>query len=57
MTIAEEKTEVRDESKDVTTVALSKGTKDRLDKFGDKGDKYEDIILRLVNFYESVKKM
>jgi hypothetical protein len=29
-------------------IVISKETKDKLDKLGNKGDTYEDIILRLI---------
>lgn len=30
-------------------IVMSKETKERLDKLGNKGDTYEDIIVRLLN--------
>jgi len=35
-----------------TTIALKKDTKQRLDKLGGKGDTYEEIICRLLAFYD-----
>ena len=34
---------------DKTSIQISRALKDRLDKLGNKGDTYEDIIERLVN--------
>lgn len=33
---------------EATTIRLSQETKDRLDKLGNKGDTYEDIVKRLI---------
>ena len=35
-------------SKQKEHIVISKETKDKLDKLGNKGDTYEDIILRLI---------
>jgi hypothetical protein len=37
---------------EITTVKLSKKTRDRLTELGNKGETYEDIILRLIDFYK-----
>jgi len=39
-----------------TTIAISKSTKDKLNKLGKKGETYEDIILRLLNCYYLVDR-
>lgn len=36
-----------------TTIRVSRETRDKLADLGRKNDSYEDIILRLINFYES----
>lgn len=36
-----------------TTIRVSKETRDKLADLGRKNDSYEDIILMLINFYES----
>jgi len=33
---------------EITTIKISKYTKEKLDNFGKKGESYEDIILRLL---------
>lgn len=35
-------------NKDKTSIAVSRDTKDRLDKLGCKGDTYDDIIRQLI---------
>jgi hypothetical protein len=37
---------------DITTVKVQKKTRDRLTKLGNKSETFDDIINRLVNFYE-----
>lgn len=36
-----------------TTLQLQRSTLDRLKKFGKKGEKYEDVLKNLMDFYES----
>jgi hypothetical protein len=36
---------------DITTVKLSKKTRDKLAELGSKNETYEDIIERLIEFY------
>jgi hypothetical protein len=38
-----------------TAVGIRKTTRERLKKFGCKADFYDDIIVRLMNFYEEHK--
>lgn len=38
-------------SKDITTIQVSRETRDALVKLGGKGDTYDDIIRRLIIFY------
>jgi len=35
-----------------TTIGIRKTTRDRLKSFGRKGDLYDDIVTKLMNFYE-----
>jgi hypothetical protein len=35
-----------------TTIQLEEETRDRLKGFGKKGESYDDIVLRLMDFYE-----
>ena len=35
-----------------TTIGIRKTTRDRLKKLGTKGEFYDDIIVRLLSFYE-----
>ena len=37
---------------DKTTIQLEEQTRDRLKGFGKKGESYDDIVIRLMNFYE-----
>ena len=39
-----------------TTIAISIETKERLDKVGNKGDTYDDIIVQLLNRRQPSKK-
>ena len=39
--------------RDITTVKLSKKTRDRLAELGRKNETYENIIVRLMEFYAS----
>jgi hypothetical protein len=39
-----------------TTIVVDTSTREKLKKFGSKGETYEDIILRLMKFYEGAKK-
>jgi hypothetical protein len=41
---------------EITTVKLSKKTRDRLAELGSKGETYEDIIWRLIEFYKKNSK-
>ena len=36
-------------------IACSEGVKSRLDTFGNKGDRYEDIFVKLMDKYEEIK--
>jgi hypothetical protein len=36
----------------ITTVKVQKKTRDRLTRLGNKSETYDDIINRLMNFYE-----
>lgn len=48
---------MKEQDKDkITTIRISVKTKNRLDLLGKKGDSYEDIIKRLIEFYEKNKK-
>ena len=38
---------------DHTTIALTKATRDRLKDLGTKGETYEEILIRLLDAYES----
>jgi len=40
------------ESSEFTTIGVRKITRDRLKKLGTKGEFYDDILVRLLNFYE-----
>lgn len=42
---------MRDDSK--TNIQVSRTTRNRLVELGKKDDSYDDIIIRLLNFYES----
>ena len=42
---------MRDDSK--TNIQVSRTTRNRLAELGKKDDSYDDIIIRLLNFYES----
>lgn len=35
-----------------TTIVVDSSTRDKLKNFGNKGETYEDIILKLLDFYE-----
>jgi hypothetical protein len=37
----------------ITTVKVQKKTRDRLTKLGNKSETFDDIIKRLINFYEA----
>jgi len=39
-----------------TTIVVDTSTRDKLKKFGTKGETYEEIILRLMKHYEVSKK-
>lgn len=39
-----------------TTIVVDTSTRDKLKKFGTKGETYEEIILRLMKHYEMSKK-
>jgi hypothetical protein len=39
-----------------TTLVVDSSTREKLKKFGGKGDSYEDIILRLMDSYEGKTK-
>ncbi|MGH9972990.1 MAG: DUF7557 family protein [Nitrososphaeraceae archaeon] len=39
-----------------TTIVVDTSTRDKLKRFGIKGETYEEIILRLMNHYEASKK-
>jgi hypothetical protein len=39
-----------------TTIQLEEETRDRLRGFGKKGESYDDIVLRLMDFFESKSK-
>lgn len=41
---------------DITTISLTKKTKDELDRFGKFGDSYEDIVNRLVKIAGATAK-
>jgi hypothetical protein len=41
---------------EITTVKLSKKTRDRLAELGSKGETYEEIIQRLIEFYKKNSK-
>jgi hypothetical protein len=41
---------------EITTVKPSKKTRDRLAELGSKGETYEDIIRRLIEFYKKNKR-
>ena len=42
----------RAKKSEFTTLAVRKKTRDRLKKFGIKGDLYDDIVNKLMDFYE-----
>ena len=37
-----------------TTIQIEKGTRERLKRFGHKGESYDDIIERLINCFEEL---
>ncbi|MHC1596975.1 MAG: DUF7557 family protein [Methermicoccaceae archaeon] len=39
-----------------TTIALSHETKERLNEIGRKGETYDDIVVRLLDFFEEARK-
>ena len=39
-----------------TTIVVDTSTRDKLKKFGSKGETYEEIILRLMKYYEVSNK-
>jgi hypothetical protein len=39
-----------------TTIVVDTSTRDKLKKFGAKGETYEEIILRLMKSYETLSK-
>jgi hypothetical protein len=39
-----------------TTIVVDTSTRDKLKKFGTKGETYEEIIIRLMKHYEVPKK-
>jgi len=39
-----------------TTIALSPRTKERLNGIGRKGETYDDIVVRLLDFYKEARK-
>ena len=39
-----------------TSIQLEDETRDRLRGLGKKGESYDDIVLRLMNFYEDKKR-
>lgn len=47
---------ITDEIKLGTTIQLEEITKERLKSFGQLGETYEDVIKRLIDFYEAHKK-
>ena len=48
---------IGDSSKEMgrTTLVVDTSTRDKLKKFGVKGETYEDIILKLMKYYEAKK--
>ncbi|MGQ0535389.1 MAG: hypothetical protein ACT4PT_04900 [Methanobacteriota archaeon] len=40
--------------KDLTTIPLTKPTRDRLRKMGAKGETYEEILVRVLDSYDEV---
>ena len=42
----------RKKASEFTAVGIRKTTRERLKKFGYKGELYDDIIVRLMDFYE-----
>jgi len=42
----------KDQNKLFTTIGIKKDTRTRLKSFGKKGELYDDIITRLMDFYE-----
>ena len=45
-----------EKDEDITTLRLRKGTKKRLNKFGERGDSDEDILNKLMDLAEGIKK-
>ncbi len=41
---------------DITTIQVMKNTRDRLLEIGMKKETYDDLINRLIDFYESINK-
>ncbi len=41
---------------DVTTIPLTKATRDRLKKAGRKGETYDDLLNRILDLHEQVEK-
>lgn len=39
-----------------TTIVVDTSTREKLKKFGSKGETYEEIIIRLMKHYEATKK-
>ena len=39
-----------------TTIVVDSSTRDKLKQFGTKGETYEDVILKLMKFFESNSK-
>jgi hypothetical protein len=39
-----------------TTIVVDSSTRDKLKQFGSKGETYEDVILKLMKFFESSSK-
>ena len=45
-----------EEDEEITTIRLKKSVRKRLDKFGEKGDTYENILNKLMDLAEGIKK-